>query len=589
MVNTPARRRAAIYVRISGQSDDKRYSLDTQAEACLAKAHELGYDAGKGDIFEDQWTGFELGRPQLARLRESIRKGEYQAVVFYALDRLARNQAHVYILLDECERNGVALEGVTDTIDTSSLGKLVLSIKAFVAEVEREKIRDRCNRGKARKMAEGKILGSGTPRFGYKIDENGRYVRDEGTAPVVERIFEAMGVRGLSARSVARELAEGNVPPPGRRRKNARGKHWTTSSIGKIVKDEVYIGVFYWGKTTTNGKRVNGRLVQTPAPRDQWRRLPDGAVVPFIDEDVWRAANARLASRSGDQARNVKIPRLLRGLIFCKVCGSKMTSISVTGPSNGKRHGYYACPNHRRECRGRFTVGGEPGKCPGRSIPCDYAHEAVWERVVALKDNPEEFRRRYEAAVARAGESPLRADLEAVEREAEKKERLVGTLREKWAEALAEGDGDFAAVAEGQLRATMASARKLRQSAVEIEAEVARMDSVADAYQKIEARVRDAAALLREATFEQRRDLLEALDVRVDADGKDFRLTITPFAEPELCSSATLQNCKRSRIDLSADCPTGHPSEAGRDGLPPTIGRAAKFSGLERTFLDSET
>jgi site-specific DNA recombinase len=548
-----SKRFAAVYTRISGQSDDKRASLETQAERAKALAEAQGYTVRREDIFEDRWTGYELGRPALARLREQVRGGLYEAVVFYAVDRLTRNQAHIYILLDECERAGAKLIGVEDSIENTAEGKLILSIKTFLAEVEREKIKDRCMRGKRRMLDEGKILGTGTPRFGYKFDKDShRLVRDEKTAPIVARIFDLMGNQGLSLRQTLIRLVDDGVPPPGARRRNGHGKSglWMVSTLSKLVKDETYLGVVVWGKTKTTGERRNGKLVQVPVPEDQWKRMPPGCVDVFIDPATWRAANERLASRNGDRARNEKSPRLLRGMVICKRCGARMIAVSSKSPTTQRVHRYYGCSAGKSRSS---AVPKERGvSCGARMTPAPYVDDAVWAQVVSMRDNPAEFRRRYEAALAQAEDTPLRGDLEAVEREVAKKDGLKKRLQLKWSEALDERDAEFAAIVEAELKSCMAEAKKLRGEAERLRGEILILEDVASSIRNIEAKVAKCQkAMLTEASFDQRRDLLEALDVRVEAEGKDFRVSITPFAVPTPCSSGERRTCKPLRVDIS--------------------------------------
>ena len=60
-------------------------------------------------------------------------------MIAYAVDRLSRNQAHLYILAEELETSGIAVQFVTESFEDSAVGKFIRSAKAFAAEVEREK------------------------------------------------------------------------------------------------------------------------------------------------------------------------------------------------------------------------------------------------------------------------------------------------------------------------------------------------------------------------------------------------------------------------------------------------------------------
>ncbi len=69
-------------------------------------------------------------------------------MICYAVDRLSRNQAHIYIVVEEFDRAGTRLEFVTEDFEDSAVGKFLLSAKGFAAEIEREKILERSIRGK---------------------------------------------------------------------------------------------------------------------------------------------------------------------------------------------------------------------------------------------------------------------------------------------------------------------------------------------------------------------------------------------------------------------------------------------------------
>ena len=82
-------------------------SLDTQLEECLKKAHELGFEVPAEYVFNEVWSGADLDRPEISRLREFARHKAVQAVVCYATDRLVRKAVHIAILADEWARQGV--------------------------------------------------------------------------------------------------------------------------------------------------------------------------------------------------------------------------------------------------------------------------------------------------------------------------------------------------------------------------------------------------------------------------------------------------------------------------------------------------
>src|SRR2546423_1617297 len=98
--------RAAIYCRVStiGQEMDGT-SLQSQEEHCRRYAAEQGYAVDEAHTYRETHTGAELWeRTQLTALRGAVKRGEVAVVVAHAIDRLSREQAHLYILADEFER-----------------------------------------------------------------------------------------------------------------------------------------------------------------------------------------------------------------------------------------------------------------------------------------------------------------------------------------------------------------------------------------------------------------------------------------------------------------------------------------------------
>ena len=87
--------KAAIYCRVSTDNQEREgTSLDSQLEACLKKASELGYDVPKNAIILETYSGLTLDRIQLPHLRQWVRDKEVDNVIAYTLDRLSRDPVH---------------------------------------------------------------------------------------------------------------------------------------------------------------------------------------------------------------------------------------------------------------------------------------------------------------------------------------------------------------------------------------------------------------------------------------------------------------------------------------------------------------
>jgi hypothetical protein len=90
-------------------------------------------------VYEEQATGKNIGRPQLDACLKSVREGD--TLVVWRLDRLGRNLAD---LVAEFERRKINFESLTEKIETVSPdGRLVFHVFAALAEFERNLIRER--------------------------------------------------------------------------------------------------------------------------------------------------------------------------------------------------------------------------------------------------------------------------------------------------------------------------------------------------------------------------------------------------------------------------------------------------------------
>src|SRR5262245_55547997 len=129
-------RSAAIYVRVSGEYDERTASLDSQERECRALVEANGYTVDH--ILVERYTGKSLHqRKELTKRREMIQSGEIQCVAFYDIDRFTRGgSGHIWILLGECREKGVKLLCVTQDLSDTFENNVVITLKAEAARKE---------------------------------------------------------------------------------------------------------------------------------------------------------------------------------------------------------------------------------------------------------------------------------------------------------------------------------------------------------------------------------------------------------------------------------------------------------------------
>jgi site-specific DNA recombinase len=410
---------AAIYCRVSTEDQEREgTSLQSQQEACLKKAHELGYEVPEEFIFIETYSGLTMERPALTRLREYIRNRDIDSLIAYTLDRLSRDPVHFIILQGELERAGVELVLVTETIDSSDLGKLITYIKGYAAKLEAEKIRERTMRGARQRASQGKIPIGGTGKlYGYtyikgKGEGQGIRVINEEEARWVREMYRWLIEDGLTVKGITYRLRALRVPVP------RKGKFWHASAVHDILTNPAYMGKTYVftyqyaeskkGQGAT-GKSKRKRLIRKPI--EQWQEIP-GATPAIVSQETFELARARLAQNKKLAHRNTKRQYLLSGYVFCRYCGRRYRAKSVK-PRAGedvKYVPYYQCPGQDRIV--------SPIPCQNRRWNANQLEKLVWEQIQNLLSKPEVILTGLKAKENEINESQsLRLELDQVSRQ----------------------------------------------------------------------------------------------------------------------------------------------------------------------------
>lgn len=372
--------RVAIYARVSTQRQEKEQTIDSQIEQLEDYAKENEHIVVKRYV-DDGWSGGLLARPALDQLRDDCAKEEkeFEAVLISSPDRLARKYVYQEIVTEEIQKSEARIIFLNRPIADTPEDKMLLGIQGLVAEYEKEKIKDRCRRGKLYKAKKGLVVGGRAP-YGYRYvtktpEKDGYYEIVEGEAQVVRQIFGLLIDDQMSVRGIAKYLTQHAVPPP------RRGKKWGKSTVRRIVTNETYAGTTYYNKnysvetanSQANRYRKNRKTGRRLRPRDQWIAI---SVPAIIDRRTWRLAQAQLRKNAELSPRNVKYRYLLQGLVFCGTCGSRYNGV----PFHGNL--YYRCSNRQRN----FPL---PAECKARSVKAPTLESAVWSSVCEAIKDPE--------------------------------------------------------------------------------------------------------------------------------------------------------------------------------------------------------
>src|SRR5215216_7697112 len=194
-------KRAILYTRVSGDEQAKKgYSLFDQRDTLRTWASENGYEVVE-EVEDAGYSGAYLERPGLDKVRALVRGGAADAVVVLFRDRIARG-VYAQLLAEEFRQHGARLIALNSRGDDSPDGELGDNLLDVIAAWERKKIAERMNRGKRRKAKEGKVIAGPSPNYGYRFNESrDAYLVDEEKMTVARRVFEMVGVKGMTLNS----------------------------------------------------------------------------------------------------------------------------------------------------------------------------------------------------------------------------------------------------------------------------------------------------------------------------------------------------------------------------------------------------
>ncbi len=483
---------AAIYCRVSTDNQETEgTSLQTQLEACLKYCQDNNYNAAYR--FSESYSGLTLDRPKLSELRELIINEQIDVVVVYCLDRLSRDPTHGVILTQELEKSNVMLEAVTETVDSSELGKLINYIRGFSSKLEAEKIRERTMRGKAAYVKMGILpIGTGKGLYGYKWDkENKKRIPLEFEAKVVENIF-TMLADGISCFNVAKTLNDQGIP-------TKTGGKWHPRTIQNLAVNPAYIGKTYYGRTRGSRKT---KLVKQP--KTKWELLP-GTTPPIISKELFnKIQEIRQHDRELHRAKT-KHAYLLRSHVVCGHCGSPLV-----GSFMNHRFRYY-------HCRGTYPTATREKICNARYIRADYLEDTVWQNIKKVLENPQVVM----AGVKEQLETERKSAIQGtpLDREIQKLKRKLKSYESQEKRLLqmfryGEINQDYVLDELNQLKKEHDADEKKIKDYVETKE---RLKSLERAEIKLAEYCQRLRHNLDNATYQEKRDILEMLAIRVTA------------------------------------------------------------------------
>lgn len=147
-------KRTALYMRVLTVDQHP----ETQLRDLEVMAHQRGFEITQRYV--DKITGTAARRPGLDQLLADARRGQFDVVLVWACDRIARSTRHFLEVLDELNHLGVEFVSFREQLDTGGpLGRAVVIIIGAISELERSLIVERVRAGLRRARLDGTRLG----------------------------------------------------------------------------------------------------------------------------------------------------------------------------------------------------------------------------------------------------------------------------------------------------------------------------------------------------------------------------------------------------------------------------------------------
>ncbi len=345
---------ATIYLRVSTSEQARRggqaegFSIPVQRERALALAKEKSavvaaefVDAGK--------SATNMNRPGLQALLEHVKKEHPTYVIVYKLDRLARNLLDQLVLLKTLEGEGAQLVSCSETVDSTTAGKLSFAVLGAVNEYHSNNLTDELKNKLIGKIKAGGTIGKAPIGYLNTIERiEGVEIRsvkvDEERGPLMQLAFESFATGEWSLTSLTEYLqAKGLTTVPGPK---VTAKPISRSVLARLLRNPYYTGVLRW----------KGAIYPGNHP-------------PLISQETFETVQNVLDSHNIAGQKQRVHRHYLKGSVRCANCGSTLC-ITKAVNRHGSEYLYFFCLGNYR----RYTG------CSERAIPVELVESYIEDK-----------------------------------------------------------------------------------------------------------------------------------------------------------------------------------------------------------------
>ena len=331
---------AFVYVRQSTPLQVIEHRESTERQYHLRdRAIELGWPPSRVEVIdEDQGRSGSTAahRTGFQRLVSEVGLGKVGIVFMLEASRLARNNSDWYRLIEICGVSGTLIADESAVYNPREPNdRLLLGVKGTLSEAELFTLRTRLYEGRWNKARKG-LLHFSLP-VGYVPTEDGSWALDPDTQ-VRERVaflFESFRRHGI-VRAVVRDLQEQGLELPTRvtAQEGYGALVWkapTLSAVIRILHNPAYAGAYVYGRWEYCSEQRSlrtGKAVAHARSVAQWPVNLSAHHPAYLGWEEFVKNQERLRqnwSREGNRGTPREGSALLQGIVYCGVCGRKMS------------------------------------------------------------------------------------------------------------------------------------------------------------------------------------------------------------------------------------------------------------------------
>ena len=240
---------AAVYARVSSESQDVDLSISAQLRAVRDYANRNGYEIVREYVDEAE-SGRNTSRPAFREMMAvaKLKNQPFSVILVWKLNRFSRSRVDSVTYKTLLKNKGIRVISINEHLDESPSGQLLEGIIETVDEFYSANLGQDIKRGLRENAARG-FYSIGRAPYGfhkapikdgvktrYKLEPDSE---DAISVKVVRRIFE-MALKRIGCKQIAMTLnREGFL--------TATGQRWGKTTVHKILNNEAYCGVLVFG------------------------------------------------------------------------------------------------------------------------------------------------------------------------------------------------------------------------------------------------------------------------------------------------------------------------------------------------------